>query len=333
MSKSRSVMAIGLLGGALLFTSWACAAEFGKIVKVSGDRQISVGPFPTSLGPFSVKALSTSGAPLAGVPLHIQRSNTGNRNVPPTFSFAFNADEFGFYGFFTDQTSLMCGSNGAVFTVSNDLGIATGTPGDAYSPPAAFLVGAKAGDGKLLGYNDFEIVQFFSIVRVVNPPAGQPQVVVEYFHDGYRNYFNTIDQGEIDALDAGSFAGWTREVGSFIAWPTQAAAPPGAVPVCRFFGSVYASHFYTADPGECDAVVANFPDWQLETRQAFWIFLPDKATGACAENLMPVYRVLKPTAPNHRYVTDRNVRDTMVVFGGWIAEGYGPDAVIMCTPR
>ena len=128
------------------------------------------------------------------------------------------------------------------------------------------------------------------------------------------------------------FAGWTREVGGFIAWPSKDAAPAGAVPVCRFFASVFTSHFYTADPVECDAVVANFPEWQLETREAYWIVLPDKATGACGEGLMPVYRVLKPSYSNHRYVTDRVVRDTMVA-AGWIAEGYGPDAVIMCTAR
>ena len=52
--------------------------------------------------------------------------------------------------------------------------------------------------------------------------------------------------------------------------------------------------FNLAEPAECDAVVANFPDWVLETREAFWIFLPDKTTGACPENLMPVWRVYRP---------------------------------------
>jgi hypothetical protein len=49
---------------------------------------------------------------------------------------------------------------------------------------------------------------------------------------------------------------------------------------------------------------------------------------------MPVYRVYAGATrtPNHRYVTDRALRDAMVS-QGWIAEGYGPDAVIMCTPR
>ena len=330
MSFHRIARNLATLGCVLLVAiPDAALAEFGKMVKVAGDRQIVVGPFPAPKAPFTVRATDAVGAPLAGVAVHMQ----GTLFLGPGGPCANNADEFGFAGFHAHTTFLVCGDNGSMFGGTDAAGLLTLAPADFNLAPSAFLIGAAANVGTQQGVPDIARIQYFSVIRAVNPPAGQPQVVVEYFHDGYRNYFNTIDQAEIDALDAGSFAGWTREVGSFIAWPSQAAAPPGAVPVCRFFGSVYASHFYTADPGECDAVVANFPDWQLETREAFWIFLPDKATGACAENLMPVYRVLKPTAPNHRYVTDRNVRDTMVVFGGWIAEGYGPDAVIMCTPR
>ena len=34
---------------------------------------------------------------------------------------------------------------------------------------------------------------------------------------------------------------------------------------------------------------------------------------------------------NHRYTTSRAIRDQMVAMG-YIAEGYGDDAVIMCAP-
>jgi hypothetical protein len=44
------------------------------------------------------------------------------------------------------------------------------------------------------------------------------------------------------------------------------------------------------------------------------------------------YRVFDNRADaNHRYTTDRSVRDAMVA-KGWIAEGDGPDAVVMCAP-
>jgi len=35
---------------------------------------------------------------------------------------------------------------------------------------------------------------------------------------------------------------------------------------------------------------------------------------------------------NHRYMTDRAVRDQMVA-NGWLAEGDGPDLVVMCAPQ
>jgi hypothetical protein len=34
---------------------------------------------------------------------------------------------------------------------------------------------------------------------------------------------------------------------------------------------------------------------------------------------------------NHRYMVDRTTRDLMVT-RGWLAEGDGPDLVVMCSP-
>jgi hypothetical protein len=174
---------------------------------------------------------------------------------------------------------------------------------------------------------------YWSIVRVKAPPAGRPAVVVEYYNAGLDHYFITLRDDEIRLLDAGVFAGWKRSIGAFIAYATQADAPPGTVPVCRFFSEKLNSHFYTADEDECETVIRTFPDgWMLETRAAFYTFVPDKATGACAPGLQPVYRLWNgKAAANHRYITDRSLR-THMAGAGWIAEGYGPDAVIMCTP-
>ena len=47
---------------------------------------------------------------------------------------------------------------------------------------------------------------------------------------------------------------------------------------------------------------------------------------------MAVYRVFSNRLDaNHRYTTDRATRDQMVA-SGWIAEGDGPDTVVMCAP-
>ncbi len=35
---------------------------------------------------------------------------------------------------------------------------------------------------------------------------------------------------------------------------------------------------------------------------------------------------------NHRYMTDKTVRDAMVA-KGWLAEGDGPNLVVMCSPQ
>jgi hypothetical protein len=46
-----------------------------------------------------------------------------------------------------------------------------------------------------------------------------------------------------------------------------------------------------------------------------------------------VYRVFNNRRDaNHRYMTDRNMRDLMMA-NGWLAEGDGPDLVVMCAPQ
>jgi hypothetical protein len=64
-----------------------------------------------------------------------------------------------------------------------------------------------------------------------------------------------------------------------------------------------------------------------------YLGMPDTANGACGPGLIPVYRVWdKRIDTNHRYTTDRSLRDQMVA-QGWVKEGYGDDLVIMCAPQ
>ena|SRR5689334_1063218 len=156
--------------------------------------------------------------------------------------------------------------------------------------------------------------------------------VVEFYDAALDHYFMSPLANEIQALDNGMFPGWVRTGQSFNAYG-QAVA--GASPVCRFYlPPVYGdSHFYSGSPDECAAVLAKYPFFVYESPALFYIPLPDPATGACPAGTVPVYRVWDMRADtNHRYTTSRALRDQMVA-SGWLAEGYGSDAVIMCAPR
>jgi hypothetical protein len=62
------------------------------------------------------------------------------------------------------------------------------------------------------------------------------------------------------------------------------------------------------------------------------VFLPNPGTGACPSGTRPVYRLWNARVDsNHRYTTEAGVRDQMAA-QGHLREGYGPDAVAMCSP-
>jgi hypothetical protein len=160
--------------------------------------------------------------------------------------------------------------------------------------------------------------------------------VVEYFNDSLVHYFITSDSNEINALDSAVLPGWSRTGQTFEAYAASDAPPRGITPVCRFYGSPEAgldSHFYSAAPSECDAVSSEFARaWVLESPHVFYVYLPDAGTGACPGRTLPVYRLYNERADtNHRYTTSLGIRQKMTD-EGWIAEGYGPDAAVMCVP-
>ncbi len=307
---------------AVAIAAWSIGATaqpaIARFELIAGDRQIVI---DTQVPPKSyvVRALDAGGLPVANAPLKVG---------PTGYSGPFLLDEFRFPGF--NARILSYGSFGVpdpqYFGVTDADGFATVRGEYAQFPSSAFVYGVRPTATS-------DVQKFFSVILLKAQPAGTPSVVVEYFNSVYGHYFNTILQAEIDALERGSFAGWTRSTGSFAAWATAADAPPGAVPVCRFFSSQYTSHFYTADPDECNTVIAKWPDvWTLETREAFYIYTPDKVDGACAMGLQPVWRMYNNRPdPNHRYITDRTLRDHMTG-AGWLAEGYGPESVMLCVP-
>ena len=135
---------------------------------------------------------------------------------------------------------------------------------------------------------------------------------------------------ETALLDAGTqIKGWVRTGLSF---KTLTAPQAGTSPVCRYYipPNLGDSHFFGRGTVECNQTGQKNPTFVLEDSQFMHMFLP--VAGVCPANTTPVYRAFsnRPDA-NHRYMTDKAVRDQMVV-RRWLAEGDGPDLVVMCAP-
>lgn len=166
------------------------------------------------------------------------------------------------------------------------------------------------------------------------PPV--PVTAVEYYHQALDHYFVSDLAPDIDALDSGRIGGWTRTGKMFKVWPISMGFLDN---VCRYYippehGN---SHFFSASKVECADVAAqvvvnpNYSGYILETSEAFSVALPD-GSGACPNNWQPVYRLWNNRADsNHRYTSDVAIKAAMAA-KGYVAEGYGPDAVAMCSP-
>jgi hypothetical protein len=180
------------------------------------------------------------------------------------------------------------------------------------------------------GAYDFDLSAFAS--TSANALASTQTVdVVEYYNADLDHYFITWIAAEMANLDAGATpTKWTRTGRSFKAY---GVAQSSTSQVCRFYippadGN---SHFFGRSPSECAASQQAHPDFVLEDPSYMHIVMP--AAGTCPSGLQPVFRLFDNRADtNHRYTTDAAVRDAMVA-KGWIAEGDGPDHVVMCVPR
>jgi hypothetical protein len=174
-------------------------------------------------------------------------------------------------------------------------------------------------------------------LRVVDATQTLLRSAVEFFRDNANHYFMTAEPVEIDALDSGLFPGW-RRTGQTIGVYTSATPLSSSLsPVCRFYGRPEAgldSHFFSALPAECQAVIDHFSNaWIYESGDVFVVGLPNLTDGSCPAGFVPVYRLYnnRPDA-NHEYTTSFVNRQILVSQLGWIPEGYGPDAVAMCSP-
>jgi lysyl endopeptidase len=183
-------------------------------------------------------------------------------------------------------------------------------------------------------YSHFD--EALPLVRQYLTPTADMQgkaAAVEFHNAALDHYFLSTNPVEIDNLDSGRTIGWVRTGLRFLVYSVPAA---GTSPVCRFyrapaFGD---SHFYSASPTECAQTAAAHPvDWIYESPNVFYVRLPDPVTGACPAGTAPVYRFFNTATTNHRYTTERVIRDQMIAARRWTAEGYGPGPYypIMCA--
>lgn len=217
--------------------------------------------------------------------------------------------------------AITAGSMPPGVTFQSDIGAIMGAP----TTPGEYAFTAQVSDSAAnvatAGYT-------FKVTGNVSLPAFA--TVVEYYHASLDHYFITWLAAEIAVLDAGTvIKGWTRTGKSFNGY---VSAQPGSSAICRYYipPALGDSHFFGRGTAECAATGAANPSFVLEDPSFMRMILP--TAGVCPANTTPVYRVFsnRPDA-NHRYMTERTVRDGMVA-QGWLAEGDGPDLVVMCAP-
>jgi hypothetical protein len=202
------------------------------------------------------------------------------------------------------------------------------TFGSVALPPLAPGDYRVEGWGRSASGGEFE--KFFT--RDVRIAAAVP--VVEFYSAALDHYFLTAGPDEIALLDSGRDGDWKRTGQKFLAWARAADAPPGSVPVCRFYARGPNSHFYTGSKEECDQLKAleqsqradaaargqPFLGWAYETI-AFHAPMPQG--GYCPYSLRPVFRAYNNRAlqldANHRFMADPMQREAMSV--GWVDEG------------
>ena len=155
--------------------------------------------------------------------------------------------------------------------------------------------------------------------------SSQPKTVFSLFHPDNGHYFMTISEFEHNLLLG---QGWLSVDGGFYAWDDVWGRPENAHPVCRFYSKLVNSHFYTADPGECELLSEGDQGWLFEGN-AMWAIVP--TAGACPAGTVPVWRLYNDRYAeldsNHRFVVDNELYRSMIS-RGWIGEG-----VAFCSPQ
>ncbi|HYQ99174.1 MAG TPA: S8 family peptidase [Casimicrobiaceae bacterium] len=199
-----------------------------------------------------------------------------------------------------------------------------------------FRVGSVCRNGAVCGAGilDAGLALASTIPGGLVPPAGATPVV-EYYRADLDHYYYTADPLEISFFDGDPTSPDKRTGFFFFAWPDSTYAPPGAQPVCKFYGSTTQfidSYYYTADPAECAFVAATWPGtWTLVNPAVFWV-MPVYADGSCPAGTIATYRFDNNRKDfNQRHTIDLSVRRAMIN-RAWPPSGPGRNGAGFCTP-
>jgi streptogramin lyase len=230
--------------------------------------------------------------------------------------------------------TLWYGGDSGLVTSQTKLGQITtsGVALDVPVPPAtstAAYIAVRASDGTVfftLPGND----KYGSVLPAV--AMAPDATVIEFYHASGDHYFITSSASEINKLDTGVIPGWTRTGQTFKAWAAADAPLPNASSVCRFVNP-FGSHFFSASPAECQAVITQYGSaWLLESANVFQVILPNTTDGTCPTGTAAVFRLYSNRLDGeHRYATSLAIW-TQMIAAGWLAEGYGVIPVAMCVP-
>ncbi|MEO8134513.1 MAG: BACON domain-containing carbohydrate-binding protein [Betaproteobacteria bacterium] len=191
-------------------------------------------------------------------------------------------------------------------------------------------------------------------VRLKDPlaPFAGSDLAVEFFNPTIRNgagtpgighYFITAAGVEAISIDnGGSGPGWQRTGRTFRAWNDANKAPPGAVPVYRFYAREPNSHFYTASEAERQSLRSanptnNFNLGWAEEGIAFYTVLPQQTASGpvCPAGYYPIYRSYNNRFSPNPALNDGNHRLTPSYID-WQRSiyflGYADEKIAFCAP-
>jgi hypothetical protein len=245
---------------------------------------------------------------------------------------------------YVDPASAKASVNGNViridFDYAADAPVSGAAPAGFASFASAKVAGLAPGNYRIEGWARDRAAGTPQLRYSASLQIGTLSIVSEYYADSLDHYFISAWPDEKAMLDGAATPGFKRTAQQFRAWLRQADAPPNASPVCRFYASGPNSHFYTADPTECNflkgletkqrsdsqASGKRFEGWQFEAI-AFYAVLPQN--GACPGDTQPVWREYNGRATqndsNHRFTVTWQMREAMT-------QPWSDEGVAFCAP-